>query len=437
MGGRKVLLGVGISLVLSLWALQIAALATPKWSRIFEDDDNHEWTFGLFECDDCPGDMDDGSVYCFEDMYCIVNLNGGACKNGHDLVYGGEIYLACTVVSFVFGLMVLERLVYSMGGVGANHPASFYTAAFGQHIFQVVATAIWFGYTEAEFDTDCDDEYDASDDDRFSICAYDGPVLAVVCIIWSFFVFLGVSLVFKFGHELKALVSGEFHKKVLFNSAIWQWLSLLHQLLAAALIIGGMTTPRYFKLASRFGSMTYYEKISLDNAISDETEFDMSEDISLDSSDTLFYTAHHECTSSYFCNYDTFDGLCDTFDDLYTAGNAALVLDIVALMFLAIWAEHTAAVGAKIPFGWKWADVTVGLFVWLLHLTSIIVWHSITEAEYDQDCDEFEYDDDKSDICPEIGANMHVAAIILLGTAWIASIIAKVGLKHTVVATSH
>lgn len=419
MGGRKVLLGVGISLVLSLWGLQIAALAVPKWSRLFEDDESLEMTFGLFECDDCPGIWEDGSVYCFEKSFCTDNPSEGACKNGRDLVYGGELYLACTIVSFVFGLMVLERLVYSMGGVGANHPASFYTAAFGQHIFQVVATAIWFAYTEAEFDTDCDDTYDSTEEDRYNICAYDGPVLAVVCIIWSFFVFVGVSVIFKFGHELKALVTGEFHKKVLFNSAIWQWLSLLHQVLAAALIIGGMNTPRYFKLGDRFGSLTYYEKMG---------------------SDPTYYNIGHECTSSIFCNTesssDAIDGLCDTFDDLNIAGNTALVLDIVALMFLAIWAEHTATVGAKIPFGWKWCDVTVGAFVWILHLISIIVWHVITEAEYDQDCEDFETDDSKSEICPEIGANMHIAAIILLGLAWIASIIAKLGLKHTVVATS-
>jgi hypothetical protein len=425
MGGRKVLLGVGIALVLSLWGLQIAALAVPKWSRIFEDSEI-ESTFGLFECDDCPGYWEDGSVYCYEDLFCD-NPSSGACKNFRDLVYGGELYLACTVVSFVFGLMVLERLVYSMGGVGANHPASFYTAAFGQHIFQVVATAIWFAYTEAEFDADCDTDNGGDSEDRFDICAYDGPVLAVVCIIWSFFVFLGVSFIFKFGHELKALVSGEFHKKVLFNSAIWQWLSLVHQLLAAALIIGGMTTPRYYKLSDRFGGLTFYERIQYSD-----------EDI------PTTYGPAHECVASFYCNVesstnavqDFYDGICDTFEDLRIAGEAALVLDIVALIFLAIWAEHTATVGAKVPFGWKWCDVSHGAFVWILHLVSIIVWHAITEAEYDQDCDEFETDDSKSEICPEIGANMHVAAIILLGVAWFASIIAKLGLKHTVVATS-
>jgi len=424
MVGRKVLLGVGISLVLSLWALQIAALAAPKWSRIFEDTDG-ETTFGLFDCDDCPGSLEDGSVYCYEDLFCEEEPRQGACKNARDLVYGGELYLACTVVSFVFGLMVLERLVYSMGGVGANHPASFYTAAFGQHIFQVVATAIWFAYTEAEFDTDCDDEYDSDEEDRYNICAYDGPALAVVCIIWSFFVFLGVCFIFKFGHELKALVSGEFHKKVLFNSAIWQWLSLVHQLLAAALIIGGMTTPRYYKTNNRFGGLTYFEKVEY-------------------SEDSVYYGVAHECVASYYCNaessndsvQDSFDSYCDTFDDLRIGGGVALVLDIVALMFLAIWAEHTATVGAKVPFGWKWCDVTVGAFVWILHLISIIVWHAVSEAEYDQDCDEVEVDGDKWEICPEIGANMHVAAIILLGVAWFASIIAKLGLKHTVVATS-
>ena len=432
MGGRKVLLGVGISLVFSLWGLQIAALAVPKWSRVFEDDDSVESTFGLFECDDCPGIWEDGSVYCLKDDFCQGgSQHNGACKNFNDLVYGGELYLACTVVSFVFGLMVLERLVYSMGGAGANHPASFYTAAFGQHIFQVVATALWFGYTGAEFDADCDEAFDPQEEDRYDICAYDGPVLAVVCIIWSFFVFLGVSFIFKFGHELKALVSGEFHKKVLFNSAIWQWLSLLHQLLAAALIIGGMTTPRYYQVNDLFGSMTDLEKVVY--LVVDEG-----------SEDFTYYHVAHECISSYHCNIessndsiqDIYDGLCDTFDDLTIAGNAALVLDIVALMFLAIWAEHTATVGAKIPFGWKWCDVSVGAFVWILHLISIIVWHAISEAEYDQDCDEFELDDSKSEICPELGANMHVAAIILLGLAWIASILAKLGLKHTVVATS-
>lgn len=410
------MMGAGIALVLSLWGLQIAALAVPEWSRIFEDNDGNEWTFGLFECDDCPGVWEDGSVYCFEDFFCAANVNGGACKNGRDLVYGGELYLACTIVSFVFGLMVLERLVYSMGGVGTNHPATLYVSAFGQHIFQVVATAIWFSYTEAEFDSDCDDTYDSDDDDRFNICAYDGPVLAVVCIIWSFFVFAGVVTIFKIGHEHKQPVSGEFHTTILFNSAIWQWLSLLHQLLAAALIIAGMTTPRYFKLNNQFGSMSSYERIDL-NGVD-------------------FTTIHHECTSSYYCDDDDNDGPCDTFDDLSIAGNAALVLDIVALMFLAIWAEHTVTVGSKITFGWKWADVLVGLFVWKLHLASIIVWHAITEAEYDQDCDEFEDGDDKSDICPEIGANMHIAAILLLGFAWIASIIAKLGLKHTVIATT-
>ena len=218
---------------------------------------------------------------------------------------------------------------------------------------------------------------------------------------------------------------------MLFNSAIWQWLSLVHQLLAAALIIGGMTTPRYYKINDLFGSISYLERAGFG---------DLEDD---DDADT-YYNVAHECTASYYCNIesssdaiqDAYDGLCDTFDDLRIAGNAALVLDIVALMFLAIWAEHTATVGAKVPFGWKWCDVTVGAFVWILHLISIIVWHAVTEAEYDQDCDEFEIDDSKSEICPEIGANMHIAAIILLGVAWFASIIAKLGLKHTVVATS-
>jgi hypothetical protein len=403
--GKTAAMAVGLVLVLSLFGLQVATLAAPKWSRLFEDTPA-EVTIGLFTCEDCYGDYDDiATVYCFETEICDENPGSGACKNFHDLVYGGQIYLTGTIVSWIFGLMVFERLIYQMAGKGANHPGVFYLAAFGQHAFQVIATAVWFDFSEAEFDADCDESPDFGEDDKYDICALDGPVLAIVSIMWSFFVWIAVTLIYHFKHHKEYKHPfGEFKKIFGYTALIWIWKSFLLQLLSFALIIAGMTSERFLQANGYYGSM-----MGLSNNFVDGV-----------------WT--YDCYQVHYCEkLDDADGYCDTFEALNVAGGVAYVLDVVALLCLGLWVEHTASVGLGLRFGFKYSGEVAGIFAFILHLLAVIVWNSIPMASYDDDCEDGvpSDPDDEWDVCPEIGANMFAAAVISLGLALINAFVGK------------
>lgn len=171
--------------------LMISCLATPKWVK--QGDYAYEWEGGVIACTTCKyltcigcGSFDNELYTSLkDDGQCSASLiSESFCSAFDDLSAAGGVYFFFEILSLIALFAWMTRVAFLLFAkdccsrqrwLGYLYPALAL-------LFHLLGLVIWAGISEAKFDDDCkNDDFDGS---KPTLCATNGPALAVFTVIF-------------------------------------------------------------------------------------------------------------------------------------------------------------------------------------------------------------------------------------------------------------
>jgi len=171
--------------------LLVSCLATPKWVK--QGDYGYEWEGGVIACTTCEylrcsgcGSFDNQLYSSLkDDGQCGASLVAESfCSAFEDLSAAGGVYFFFEIFSFLALFAWIVRVVFLLYGkdcctrmrwLGFLYPGLAL-------LFHFLGLIIWAGISEAKFDGDCqNDQFDGS---KPTLCATNGPALAVFTVVF-------------------------------------------------------------------------------------------------------------------------------------------------------------------------------------------------------------------------------------------------------------
>ena len=145
--------------------LSLISLLHPNWAKI------DELEFGLVNCSICKVFASNWSWECMARESCYNNFEQdcGTYKNGYQGTYS---YILFEVPSLIMGFFVLEKLIILFFNRNFGNRVIFYIFLFLHWILHLLATIIWFSYSNSEFSS-------------ARIISKTGPIIAITNIIWQ------------------------------------------------------------------------------------------------------------------------------------------------------------------------------------------------------------------------------------------------------------
>lgn len=162
-------------------AIVIGSLWTPRWVRQGEEDD--EWKGGLFGCTKCEGEMEGESYKKIEDDICDTTSRL-SCDHFEDLHLAASLYLSFATLALVSMIAWVTLCFFFMKGKTGIKRAVVLVLPVFSELFLLVATVCWFAVTNADFQDECEELKDGEG----SLCATQGPAVAIFACCYMPFV---------------------------------------------------------------------------------------------------------------------------------------------------------------------------------------------------------------------------------------------------------
>ncbi|OMJ85460.1 hypothetical protein SteCoe_13220 [Stentor coeruleus] len=154
-----------------IWAYIVFALLGLSYILIMASTTTNLWISkvsrrgGLLRCENCD-DVDDLGWQCLSGRECEIDSESADCDLYHSLSKGSQSYLILQGITVIFLILFAQSLTASIKGRKYGLPILNFIYPIAAMFCNMLATAVWFGITEAKF-SDCD------------LCAENGPGLAV------------------------------------------------------------------------------------------------------------------------------------------------------------------------------------------------------------------------------------------------------------------
>jgi hypothetical protein len=165
---------LSVSLLILNISLIIASLAVKDWSTVDKSKD-----LGLYSCENCGSLKNDWNFECLGRSYCEEEGKSGECSLYKDLYKASYSYLLLEFSSLLLSILFLEKTVLLVFDMNPGPKTSVLATGFLMLLFHVLATILWFAFSEAGYS--CKETDFKS---RPEICFSQGAALAVAnCVL--------------------------------------------------------------------------------------------------------------------------------------------------------------------------------------------------------------------------------------------------------------
>jgi hypothetical protein len=170
----------------------VSSLAVEHWA--YSGEGQQKITMSLYKCVNCPEYAGDWSWECFSNWLCDISASLGECKLFDEGYKGSVVYITLEVLAIVSALILSEKILAFQLNRDYGYSASLYALAVLMFLLHLLATALWFGLSEASFTEDCGQTKKITD--KPGLCASTGPKVAIAGVVMTGLAMLAFSIVF-------------------------------------------------------------------------------------------------------------------------------------------------------------------------------------------------------------------------------------------------
>ena len=304
-----------VSIILNI-CLIIASLAVKKWSVVDSDKD-----LGLYKCEDCGAFKNRWNYECLARSYCDEEGKSSECSLYKDLYKASYSYMVLELAALVLSLLFLEKCVLTIYGKFTGHRFTVVSYGVLMLVFHVLATILWFIYSEAG--SSCDK---TSFKSRPDLCYSQGPSLAISnCILMPVSLLL---VLFLLRSPLTASFEDYTAGRILWISGrIFSLVSLIFITGAVMLMLSSLTINKWL--------------------VSDDYQGGLIRCEDCDSNEWLGWS----CLKSQECEINDKSSKCSDYEKLSKAADVFLSLQAATFVFVTFFLQNLTAYIKSQPFG--------------------------------------------------------------------------------------
>ena len=239
-----------------------------------------------------------------ESCYNNFEQDCGTYKNGYQGTYS---YILFEVPSLIMGFFVLEKLIILFFNRNFGNRVIFYIFLFLHWILHLLATIIWFSYSNSEFSS-------------ARIISKTGPIIAITNIIWQTLTDLIIFYsIHKEQIENEPSCFIEDIKCCKINPRIWMGISLALMMIGFGLVLASVGSESWLNGSEYSGNLVNCDHCyPLDN---------------------LSWT----CLAGTECESNSDSDSCKFYSKIANAGTAYLILSSFTILFLLLAAQPIIA----------------------------------------------------------------------------------------------
>jgi hypothetical protein len=305
----KVISSVAVlALLLLNIALIIAAFASRQWSGIGSR------SMGLFKCSDCAQLQNSWTFECLARSTCGNSQTTGSCSAYTGLYKAGYAFLVLEFAALLMALLFLEKLLLSLLKQSSGPKVLSYCSAAGMLIFHLIATVLWFHYSQAG--QHCPVTTDPLI--RPSTCMSIGSEIAIAnCVIMA--VTLAIFILTTIRSAQPEIPNISLQDLLFIPASALPWIALVLVFLGTGLMLAALTVENWASVAgSKGGLLRCYD--------CDQTHW-----------------MGWECLQGTQCEVNPNSVLCQQYHKQSTAANVFIGLQAVAIVFIVLFLQPLTA----------------------------------------------------------------------------------------------
>ncbi|CAG9329362.1 unnamed protein product [Blepharisma stoltei] len=373
----KLMLFLPIKLTFVCLSIMIVSILQKQWATVKTGDESYHMNF--LRCTNCKLWTQDWSWRCFRNYMCESDPNLGNCAVYSDGWNATKYFLILEILAFIFGLVLLEKLILAYRNKYFGNTVIVHLAAASMALFHTGAVYVWFSLNHTS--------WIRSHTNRPHVVAKNGPKLALINTFFAFSAFISVLyLLKKHGNETYASMSLD--TKIGKKTAKY-WLKLSGALfilgfLSHVIVLGiGRWALRY-----TFENDTIWQG-GLLNCYYCEEGID---------------NIHWDCLASVTCHFAPNSGTCDFYKDLWKASVSYIIFILIALINFILLAQSFYSILKRRDYGIPFLNYLYAVLLCGFNLIAAISYIWISQAKmFSIECSERVGYDDRPALCPTGG----------------------------------
>mmetsp|Transcript_24270 Transcript_24270/g.43189 ORF Transcript_24270/g.43189 Transcript_24270/m.43189 type:complete len:450 (+) Transcript_24270:32-1381(+) len=386
-------------------AFMVSSLAVPYWVYQGSDFWSMKMNMSLYKCNNCPLFAGDWSWQCFARWFCEFNSAMDACiffDEGHK---ANLTYIMLEILALVAGILLLEKLLAFILHRDYGSPTSLYAFGILMTVFHFLATILWFGLTEASFNTDCVDSENVQDG-IVVMCASIGPALAIAGVVSS--TVTVITFVAIFHRRTRDLLKLGVESGSLFRLSTKTWMTvvLVSLIICSILTCSSIYAGNWVKRDS--------DEITFHGGLLECADCDQE-----------YLGLGWDCFSGFMCDIDSSLGYCIMYEDLKDAGRLYIALAVTSLVFILLWGQGVVFIIQGREYGFASLNYIYATLAVLFQALAVIVWFKTSKASFVADCGNPLMEiTEVPQLCSTNGPGIAIASTCVLGVTAVLYIVA-------------